>query len=162
MRLTQFEKNTLWILLWVAAIVVVAIIGLPNFLKFIIIFISSIILLTTSIFICDELRDMFPLKYRIKIEKSRTWSLIYYKPQKLCIWWLFIPYWKAVDTEYTSYEYKNFFGGPSYGGYSTDVDYRSKKEALESIEKDKIKMERERKEFFKRPDKEEKEYLYIK
>ena len=112
----------------------------------------------------DEVYPLFPLKYRIlKKFKYRIFDedTYEYLPQKQIFKFLIIPIWSAVSTESHTFKTQNIFGAKGEEYYSTDEYYKTEEEAKFSIDSHKKKSEREREEFFKRPEKKNIEIIKI-
>jgi hypothetical protein len=107
-----------------------------------------------SIILTNSLRDIVAFKYRI-IDDWR------FEAQVQTSFFLFIPYWVAVDTESHSYKSQNMFGAKYDSYYSTDVRYETEEEALKAIEYHKKEVLRNRNRFFERPKKDEKKIKYV-
>ncbi len=116
---------------------------------------SVIFLFFWTVGLADTLRDMVVFKYKIIDD---TWRI---DVKYLTLWWLFIPYWKAINTEWNTYETQNVFGAKYTSGYSTDVSYKNKDKALKAIEKHKKVTSEAIKDWFKTPDPKSKNVTYL-
>lgn len=103
----------------------------------------------------DRLEDVLNYRYRITKDK---WD--YYQAKRLRSGFLFIPYWTAVETTFHSYKTQNIFGAKSKSYFSSEKEFKSKEKALEAIDNCKEFSAEQRKEFFKRPEKEVKNIVY--
>lgn len=112
-------------------------------------------LVAQSVILTYDLRDVVVFKYKIV---EGEYSI---EAKCLTLFWLFIPYWKSVDTDSHSYKSQNFFGAKEKHYYETDVTYKTKEEALSAIENHKESAKEGLSDFFKRPDKDESKTTYL-
>jgi len=100
------------------------------------------------------MRDIVVLKYKIIIDGS-------VHAKYLTSLWLFIPYWKPVETTTDSYKIQNIFGAKFDHYYDIEVTYGSERDAVHAIENHKKTITRNRNIFFQRPIKKIKQVKYI-
>jgi len=116
---------------------------------------SAFCLIMQSIILTDDLRGIVVFQYKIVEEEYKV------SAKYMTSFWLFIPYWKSVDTNSHSCKSQNMFGAKRKDYYETDVSYSKKEEALKAIEDHKKGVERSKGRFFERPEEEESKTTYL-
>jgi len=133
MRLSKFHKTTLWFIGLSILLILAFCLQLMN--KYLIITwvfmfrgFSIFFLFAWTIGLAEALSDIVVLRYKLVTDKYGYINVKY-----LTFWWLIIPFWKPINSTYHSYETENLFGAKISTGYSTDIEYKSEKEALVAI-----------------------------
>jgi hypothetical protein len=84
------------------------------------------------------------LNYKYKIIKKQYW----YEAKVLRSWFWFIIFWQPIKEDYHSYKAQNIFGAKWDSAYTTDVTYKTEKEAREVVKKYKNNAKKQRQEYF--------------
>jgi len=93
-----------------------------------------------------KLTDIVAFKYKIVYNGKQ------YDAKYLTLVFVLIPYWKAVNETYHSYEVQNLFGAKFDRSYSTDIVYDKEHEAIQAITRHKERVKENRSEFFNKPE----------
>ena len=94
-----------------------------------------VFLFSKLILIHSNLDDSLNIAYKIfKIKHITEHGEYYtYKARVLKPWFLFLIWWQPVKKKDESWEGKNLFGGPIYGGYSYEKIFKSEEKARAAI-----------------------------
>lgn len=165
MRISKFFIKLIWLIGLVLFMILAFILEFENmyFVSSIMLFLKIIsigCLFMWTLGLADDLKEMVNLKYKtITDDEQKYW--IEFEVKYLTFRWLFILYWKTMETKYHTYKSQNIFGAEIGGGYSTDVTYESEDKAIEAINEHKAEFRENRREWFERPKRKKEKVNYI-
>lgn len=164
MRLSSFEKWILFYIIIISSFVLLFNYAPADYSLLYLLRMAGLLLcvllflVSTFEFKSEVAEEMIVFKYKV-VYKEGGWKE--YKAKMLTLGYLFIPWWAPVDTETSSFDYQNIFGADTTSYSQYNVEYRTESKARNAIEKHRAHTKRERKKFFKRPDKKEKRTTYV-